>query len=336
MGTAAIPVLVAAVLLGGNADQCPRCHREATPGFFAAYSKGVHADVSCSVCHGGDPGGATREEAHREDPGFRLASPRRELPGLCGSCPGEQLEEYLSDTHGRILTGREPGDPAATATCLDCHGAHASNPPEASAVPPVCGRCHAEEQRLLLLSAHAGALEGTGDPSCVSCHGKHRSTVPEGGLSEEVCSVCHESGTSAGLVASRKIQQLLRRVGKSITALTFAIERANPTQPEERRLLETDYDDVVSLAGRIRRESHQLDVAELERSTRFLEQRVQAAIVLATAGLDAHPGFSRSTVIAILPGVGLALLAMSVVIARLLLALWRTLQQASVAGKVPP
>jgi ribosomal protein L31 len=119
---------------------CDRCH----PQEYAAYNKGVHADVRagtrekkstydapvCGNCHSPhyDPANRTRAE---------LLTVQVDL---CGACHPVERETYLQNIHGKAAVNLgETNSPG----CTDCHGGHQvaslTKPEDALAV---CQRCH--------------------------------------------------------------------------------------------------------------------------------------------------------------------------------------------------
>ncbi len=119
---------------------CERCH----PQEYAAYNKGVHAEVlsgvrekkstydapTCGYCHSPhyDPANRTRAE---------LLSAQADI---CGACHPVERETYLQNIHGKAAVNL--GD-TNSAGCTDCHGGHqAVSLTKAEDALAVCQRCH--------------------------------------------------------------------------------------------------------------------------------------------------------------------------------------------------
>ena len=228
---AAAPLLAADTGLRAQAlpgtSTCVDCHLSLSDSALVApardYAGDVHAGAGfgCLVCHGGPRTG--RGEL---DPGtgFLSVPDRTEVPGLCGRCHSDaafmrnydpsmrvdQVTEYYTSVHGRLL--RDRGDPDV-ATCVSCHPAHDIRPPgdlESSVHPlnvgDLCGSCHAD--RALMAprdeptdqledyrrSVHGRLLYDEGDvssPTCNDCHGNHGAAPPGVTSVRNVCGQCH-------------------------------------------------------------------------------------------------------------------------------------------------
>ncbi len=222
---AAIPVPSGAQALPAT-RACVDCHLELADSALAApardYPDDVHArsGFGCLVCHGGP---RTGHGPLDPSTGFLAAPSRTEIPELCGRCHSDasfmrdfdpdlridQVAEYRSSTHGRLL---EEGDPDV-ATCVSCHPAHRIRPPSdlSSTVHPLnvaglCASCHEDpalmEPRGLPTdpyvrygrSVHGGLLHEDGDlsaPTCNDCHGNHGAAPPGLASVHNVCGQCH-------------------------------------------------------------------------------------------------------------------------------------------------
>lgn len=110
---------------------------------------------------------------------------------------------YYETVHGTAIT--ESGL-VVSATCNDCHGAHAILPADSSAssvnrasIPETCGQCHEGIVEVYDGSAHGRALaeaEGERAPVCTNCHTSHEIVSTDEpawfrGVVEE-CGSCHE------------------------------------------------------------------------------------------------------------------------------------------------
>jgi predicted CXXCH cytochrome family protein len=104
--------------------------------------------------------------------------------------PTDQLEHFEHSVHGRALLDR--GDLGAPA-CNDCHGDHATIPPEVSSVAQVCRTCHAGNGELFDGSKHKQVFEENGWPECAMCHGNHAiAKTDDSMLSEASNPLCYE------------------------------------------------------------------------------------------------------------------------------------------------
>lgn len=197
---------------------CLICHAEKRRSF----TLGVHSErgLKCHDCHGGNPDSFERATAHG---GRFLGSPDKfQTIDLCSSChsdpnqmrqygiPSDQLAEYRTSMHGRLLLEQRNTD---APTCTDCHDAHTILRPEDARsnvyptnIPATCARCHQnvelmakydlptnqfEEYRA---SAHGIAVferSNFAAPTCMGCHGSHAALPP--GVTEvvNVCERCH-------------------------------------------------------------------------------------------------------------------------------------------------
>ena len=198
---------------------CGQCHQKEKAQFLAS----AHARISparaghtsdsptCLSCH------ATAVVAKPgTQPGIalKLAQTR-----LCESCHAEKeavadrtvlgrrfIASFERSVHGAALANGN----AQSATCVDCHGSHGTNPAMSTSstvnlrnVAATCGRCHAKEAAAFGASVHASALaKGNLDsPSCTRCHGEHDIKAPSDpaspvyakNVSQQVCASCHAS-----------------------------------------------------------------------------------------------------------------------------------------------
>ena len=211
-----------------TSEACADCHASLAQERLVAparsYPGDVHAQAGfgCTACHGG--GVAGEPAPHDARTGFLAAPARRDVPRLCGRChsdaafmrgydPGlrvDQVAEYVTSVHGRLLL--EGGDPDV-ATCVSCHPAHDIRPPSdlESSVHPLrvtelCGSCHGDRELMerrahasdelgdYRRSVHARALHDEGDlsaPTCNDCHGNHGAAPPGLSSVRNVCGQCH-------------------------------------------------------------------------------------------------------------------------------------------------
>ena len=113
---------------------CANCHAKQTQ----EYGASTHAKAAvggstgapvCSDCH------SAHAIARVQGDAARLASVR-----ICSSCHADQLKSYAITSHGKIATLGY----AQTATCSDCHGAHAALRINPAGVLATCRQCHSE------------------------------------------------------------------------------------------------------------------------------------------------------------------------------------------------
>lgn len=195
---------------------CGRCHEAATKDYLAsAHGKeaaGPRRNApDCLACHDRRIASAA--------PGQTLVALKIAQARLCESCHVDKAEvadqsnlgaKFVSSfdhsVHGAALQAGK----AESASCIDCHGAHAMNK-AASANSPInrlritatCAKCHEEQAEHYETSVHATALgKGNLDSAgCTSCHGEHdiklhtdpTSRVHKANLAQQVCAECHAS-----------------------------------------------------------------------------------------------------------------------------------------------
>ena len=186
-----------------------------------SYLKSAHAQeimkgnlnaATCTKCHG------THDLLSSDDPKSKVY--RKNIPATCGTCHGQERDQYLEGIHGKAM---EHGIKDAP-TCIDCHGEHDIEPPSSAGskvnkhqiVKQTCTRCHDNEQIMYkygietgrqasyMDSYHGMASEAGSDivASCASCHEAHRilaSSDPNSSVSKanlpRTCGKCHENAS---------------------------------------------------------------------------------------------------------------------------------------------
>ena len=174
-------------------EVCSLCHEDA----FEAYSPSVHGEAwaqndgdapRCSDCHGIHD---IRAIDDHDSAVYPFA-----LPETCGRCHGNEriaqqhamsipdaYQRYVESVHGRGLLR---AGLLVSASCNDCHDAHAVFPvddPRSPVFrgnqPATCGQCHEG-----ILTEFSGSIHGTllaagneDAPSCTDCHATH--AIPE-------------------------------------------------------------------------------------------------------------------------------------------------------------
>jgi hypothetical protein len=200
------------------AERCVVCHGEAGQ----QMKRSVHgaAGLTCTGCHGGDPGAMTKEPAHGTE--LRPLRNGREAVELCGGCHSDiekmrrfglrtdQLTLYMTSRHGQKLFQDADSN---VAICVSCHGSHAVlrvRDPLSSAhklnLVETCSRCHGNSglmdpyglpsdiPALYRGSVHGVALLKERDlasPGCADCHGSHGAAPPRVEEVGSVCGQCH-------------------------------------------------------------------------------------------------------------------------------------------------
>jgi uncharacterized tellurite resistance protein B-like protein len=236
-GLLAIPLATVSLAPSLSAQEpdngCVSCHQslddEALSRPTQVFETDIHAQrgFGCVDCHGGDgtaEGPEAKDTAKDPATGY-IGKPRLwQIIEVCGRCHSDaefmrqynpslrvdQVAEYETSVHGRLLL--EEDDPNV-ATCVSCHVAHATIPASDphSSVHPVqvsetCGACHADKDRMepyristsqldrYKESVHWEVLSVDGDlsaPTCNDCHGNHGATPPGISWVGNVCGGCH-------------------------------------------------------------------------------------------------------------------------------------------------
>jgi cytochrome b subunit of formate dehydrogenase len=217
---------------------CAQCHTEVTS-LHERSCQTIENPVDCSICHAdevqqhessihgqlaarGDPDAPVCLDCHAHHTTLGKQMPTsptfaRNVPDLCGRChrEGEKaavriegavpniVESYNMSIHGKGLV--ESGL-LVTATCSDCHGAHAqlaaSDPRStvhADNISNTCGTCHHGITETFATSIHAPGVAETDRelPTCEDCHTSH--AISRTDLSDfrvrmmDQCGRCHET-----------------------------------------------------------------------------------------------------------------------------------------------
>ena len=201
---------------GRQTESCGRCHEAARKDFVAS-AHGMHPagakrlTPDCLTCHSR---AITSSAAGGSSVELKLAQ-----AALCESCHVERADvadkslrgakfvaSFNLSVHGAALAGGR----ADSATCVDCHGAHAANNASVASahvsrlrISGTCAACHAKQAQEYSTSVHASALaKGNLDsPVCTDCHGEHdirkhtdpTAPVHNTNLAQQVCAECHAS-----------------------------------------------------------------------------------------------------------------------------------------------
>jgi hypothetical protein len=165
---------------------CKDCHEPEV----SAYVGGRHGRSSnlevatCTDCHGG------HEMRGAADPASRTY--RLNIATTCAACHVKKngsslspeskkaVSDYFGSIHGLAMIS---SGLLVSATCADCHGAHAIADPDSPGspvaranIPDTCGKCHVGVTRVFKESVHGRELaKGNHDvPVCTDCHESHQ------------------------------------------------------------------------------------------------------------------------------------------------------------------
>ncbi len=178
-----------------SAADCAACHR----GQAEECAGGVHAGLSCGVCH------TLHAVRSATDSASSVHAARQ--PATCGAChrrgEGDKARPYAIGVHGSDEGGGGLG-------CSDCHGNHRvlprSDPASAvysAGVSAVCSDCHEHEAEEYLSGVHGTTRQSgqTLSPNCVTCHTAHdvrfaddpASPTHPLNIADQICGACHGS-----------------------------------------------------------------------------------------------------------------------------------------------
>jgi len=228
-------------------DTCFDCHR-VMEGMSLRFVNDIHFtnSISCASCHGGDPNEPDQNISMNASRGFKVRVTRQGIPEFCGRChsdtnfmskydpqlPVDQLAEYKTSVHGKLLAaaGRR-----RVAECVDCHGVHnirAVDDPLSSANPKrvaqTCAKCHASTAEAFARTPH-GRLFTTGRlPACMVCHSAHATEPATTALlvgPASVCTRCHQPDSPPMKLAD-DMAQILSKLEAAGPASKDALDRA--------------------------------------------------------------------------------------------------------------
>lgn len=221
-------LLLLAVPTRSQVHMCLECHQsfeDEDDGASWMIELDIHHQkgLSCAACHGGDPALDDMDDV-REVADYRGVPDHTEVPQFCARChsdavymrnhnpnlPTDQLAQYKTSTHGKLLLERGNDD---VANCVSCHGVHEINnarlphsPTHPLNLPQTCANCHADPEHmagydiptdqfeLYSQSVHGRALlerEDLGAPACNDCHSNHGASPPGVENLTYVCGNCH-------------------------------------------------------------------------------------------------------------------------------------------------
>ncbi len=162
-------------------DDCLGCHNDNTIKQYvdpAAFSKSVHAPLSCTDCHAD-----IKDYPH--DPAPAAVD--------CGGCHSDMVDQWKNSRHAKAFMAGNRN----AAGCLSCHGRNAhsivpktdpASPVSHANIPKTCGSCH--NQKLVMESSglsttpafsyrnsvHGRAVAANASSKaavCTDCHGAH-------------------------------------------------------------------------------------------------------------------------------------------------------------------
>jgi cytochrome b subunit of formate dehydrogenase len=165
-------------------DLCLSCHSDVGD----KIKKQVHGAVACQSCH----------VKHEEYP-----HPEGVPKPACATCHSNMAKDYARSAHAQAV---KSGNGAAP-DCATCHGkAHELESTKTtafrSAVPQLCGACHADIAEQYNDSVHGRAIQNgiVQAPVCTDCHGEHSILPPKDAASSvngmhvrDTCGGCHNS-----------------------------------------------------------------------------------------------------------------------------------------------
>ena len=109
---------------------------------YLQWSDSTHAlnDVTCDICHGGDPAQPAKENAHAsikkstdtESPVYYT-----NVPETCGKCHSNELDNFENSKHYKKLENLK-----LAPTCTTCHAPHSFNVLNTIEFRNFCGNCH--------------------------------------------------------------------------------------------------------------------------------------------------------------------------------------------------
>lgn len=149
--------------------------------------------LQCTDCH--------KDQARYGFPHPDLSAETRreltlEMEQLCQGCHADVYQRQKDGVHEQAIA---EGNPEA-ATCFDCHGNHAIQPPNEPRehISQTCGNCHSTINEQYSQSVHGAALIGEQNPDvpiCTDCHGVHDIGDPTSAqfrvTSPDLCADCH-------------------------------------------------------------------------------------------------------------------------------------------------
>lgn len=192
-------------------EECLDCHSELDPDDGLTFADGsqlsatidaehfagsVHrTHLSCVDCHQGISEYPHPEMDYASARAYQVAQAK-----TCNRCHYAYYTRVLDGIHYAQLAKGNTRAP----TCVDCHGAHATQNPGTSrpGISKKCATCHAEISATYEASVHGRALVDNNNqdvPSCTDCHGAHAIRDPRRpdvhAATHTICAKCHDNKT---------------------------------------------------------------------------------------------------------------------------------------------
>jgi predicted CXXCH cytochrome family protein len=223
----------------------------------ATLRRGSAVAAVCTDCHG------VHDARKAADPA--AATHPQRLAATCDKCHADAAlmtplkksatvgREFHAGAHGKALAAGNPNAPS----CASCHGSHGATAPGAREVADVCGRCHTEEKREFLGSAHGGKGAASGKVRCVDCHAAHET---HGATQDFVagCAQCHAAGTPEAAAAG-SFADVMRTADVAAREAKADLDRAATDLAVAGRAGEL-LAELVPGMGRMRAAAHSLDL----------------------------------------------------------------------------
>jgi hypothetical protein len=135
-------------------NSCIKCHKILPAETFVGrryvvWEGSVHAkmDITCNLCHGGNPKAHDQENAHQGV--FNSGRPQsttyfKKVPATCGTCHRLEYNRFKRSVHFKELqtTGRGPN-------CVTCHESKTGEIIHPTHVVETCSVCHNERLEIL-------------------------------------------------------------------------------------------------------------------------------------------------------------------------------------------
>lgn len=137
-----------------SSNSCVKCHSILPSDTFLGkryhvWKGSIHArmDITCNLCHGGNPKAADKDGAHQGV--FNSGRPQsstyfKNVPSTCGGCHRLEYNRFKRSVHFKELqtTGRGPN-------CVTCHESKTGQIIHPTQVVETCSVCHNERLEIL-------------------------------------------------------------------------------------------------------------------------------------------------------------------------------------------
>ena len=141
-----------------GSDSCVECHSDSELmvtnkklyDYFLRWDSSIHKqeEVSCTDCHGGNPGVSDKKGAHGGDLGEaeeKSAVNFRNIPETCGECHDEIFEGFRESEHFEHVSKEKEKGGQQGPTCVTCHGSINVAVLNVTTVEEICQQCHNED-----------------------------------------------------------------------------------------------------------------------------------------------------------------------------------------------